>query len=62
MKIEMTPEEAARHYVGKAITLMDTACTVIGPCSCQGCPLLIPNQQTPNHCILQKIKRHLYAQ
>ena len=62
MKIEVTPEEAAAVYVGKAVALMDTACKVIGPFSCSGCPLLIPHKQAPDHCILRSIKNHLYAQ
>ena len=56
MKIEVTSQEAATMYVGKAVSLLDTACKVQGN-FCNGCPMLDPSQKPP--CLLQYIKSHL---
>ena len=53
MKIEVTPAEAAAVYVGKAVALLDIACTVMGEL-CNGCPMNV------NHlCIKGEFKSRL---
>lgn len=37
MKIEVTPSEAAAVYVGKAVSLLETACELVDHCGV--CPL-----------------------
>lgn len=38
MKIEVTREEAAAVYIGKAVKLLETACDLL-PDSCDCCPM-----------------------
>lgn len=57
MKIEVTPQEAAAVYVGKAVALLDLACHVLGS-TCEGCPMRDNAAVVP--CMLRQIKTHLY--
>lgn len=54
MKIEVTPNEAAALYIGKAVALLDTACS-LKP-FCDGC--LLKNIET-GKCMVREVKKLL---
>ena len=53
MKIEVPPKGVAAVYVGKAVTLLEVACSVMGD-HCTDCPL------NKNHtCVKESFKQSL---
>ena len=62
MRIEVEPSEAAAVYVGKGMELFQAACNVIGPHSCEGCPLSCSDTKYSfkTRCILAELKNILY--
>lgn len=54
MKLNLTPEQVASLYTGKAVHLLDMACIAMGD-FCKGCPMNIPpTEENPTVSCLKK--------